>query len=371
MPSAISIASGVPDPLGATLRDGGINVAVVSRNAERIYVCLFDERGERETHRFALPERLGDVHYGFISGVKPGARYGLRADGPWDPVQGHRFDIAKLLVDPYTRRLDRAFVHRDELRAPPSAAIDTAPWVPKAIVSPLIRPAERMSARRPRLIYEIAIKAFTKRHPDIPQAMRGTCAALAHPAVIAHLTKLGVDTVELMPIAAWIDERHLPPLGLHNAWGYNPIVFMAPDPRLAPDGIDDLRAAVRALHEADIRVLLDVVFNHTGESDAFGTTLSLRGLDNALYFRHAEDDPGRLINDTGCGNTLALDRAPVVRLVMDAMRYWVEATGIDGFRFDLATVMGRTGDRFSLDAPLLAAIDQDPLLLTLTLIAEP
>src|SRR5207249_545683 len=158
MPSAISIASGVPDPLGVTLRDGGANVAVVSRHGERIHFCLFDERGERETHRFALPERLGDVHYGFISGVGLGARYGLRAEGPWDPAHGHRFDKAKLLVDPYARRLDRAFVHRDELKAPPSASIDTAPWVPKAIVSPAISPAERLSPRRPQLIYEIAIK---------------------------------------------------------------------------------------------------------------------------------------------------------------------------------------------------------------------
>src|SRR5262249_53983020 len=183
--------------------------------------------------------------------------------------------------------------------------------------------------------------------------------------------KLGVDTVELMPIAAWIDERHLPALRLRNGWGYNPVTFMAPDPRIAPGGVGEIRSAVEALHAAGIRVLLDVVFNHTGESDTEGATLSLRGLDNALYYRHADDDPGELVNDTGCGNTLALDRAPVLRLAMDALRHWVDQTGVDGFRFDLATVLGRTGGGFNPEAPLLAAIDQDPLLSRLTIVAEP
>jgi glycogen debranching enzyme GlgX/4-alpha-glucanotransferase len=365
------MTSCMPNRLGVSLRDGGVNVAVVSRHAERIHFCLFDEAGQKEMHRFALVERLGDVHCGFIDGIETGARYGLRAEGPWDPSHGHRFDPAKLLIDPYAKRLDRPFTHHDELRAPRSAAIDTAAWVPKAIVTAPLSPAEKLPHPRPQFIYEIAIRAFTQRHPGIPENIRGTASAIAHPAVIGHLKKLGVDTVELMPVAAWIDERHLPALGLHNAWGYNPVVFMAPDPRLAPGGVDELRAAAAALHEADMRVLLDVVFNHTGESDVFGTTLSLRGLDNALYYRHAPDDPGRLVNDTGCGNTLALDRPPVMRLVMDAMRHWAEVAGIDGFRFDLATVLGRTDRDFNAEAPLLAAIEQDPLLSKLTLIAEP
>jgi 4-alpha-glucanotransferase len=202
----------------------------------------------------------------------------------------------------------------------------------------------------------------------VPAALRGTVAALAEPAVIAHLHKLGADTVELMPLAAWIDERHLPPLGLANAWGYNPVTFMAPDPRLAPGGLAEIRTAVEVLHRAGIRVILDAVFNHTGESDEQGATLSLRGLDNALYYAH---ENGRLVNHTGCGNTLALDRPPVVQLVIAAMRLWVKYSGIDGFRFDLATVMGRTPAGFSSEAPLLAAIAQDPLLSQLTMIAEP
>ncbi|MBM3520739.1 MAG: glycogen debranching enzyme GlgX, partial [Alphaproteobacteria bacterium] len=189
------------------------------------------------------------------------------------------------------------------------------------------------------------------------------------PAVIAHLARLTVDTVELMPLAAWIDERHLPALGLQNAWGYNPVTFMAPDPRLAPGGFGEIAAAVRAFHDAGIRVILDVVLNHTGESDAHGATLSLRGLDNALYYAHADD---QLVNDTGCGNTLALNRAPVARLAADSFRHWARATGVDGFRLDLAATLGRTeSGEFSADSPLLATIEQDPLLSRLTMIAEP
>ena len=298
-------------------------------------------------------------------------RYGLRADGPFDPAQGHRFDPAKLLVDPYAAALDRPFAWHPDLAAPRNAARDTAPLVPKAIVTAPMPQAPRAAPRQPGFIYEIAVKAFSQRHPDLPQAMRGTVAALAHPLMIEHLRRIGVDTVELMPIAAWIDERHLPALGLANGWGYNPVTFMAPDPRLAPGGLAEIRQAVQALQDADIRVLLDIVLNHTGESDTQGATLSLRGLDNALYYRHAEDDPGRLVNDTGCGNTLALDRAPVVQLAADTLRHWAGQTGVDGFRFDLATVLGRTDQGFDSHAPLFKAIEQDALLSGLTYVAEP
>jgi glycogen operon protein len=223
----------------------------------------------------------------------------------------------------------------------------------------------------PGLIYEVPIKAFSKRNPDIPTPLRGTLAALATPAVIEHLHKIGVTHVELMPIAAWMDERLLPPLGLANAWGYNPIALMAPDPRLMPGGLDDMRDTVAALREADIRVILDVVYNHTAEGDEAGPTVSLRGLDSAVYYRHEADNPGRLVNDTACGNTLACDRAPVIRLITDAMRHWVEAAGVDGFRFDLATALGRSQRGFSPEGPLLAAILQDPVLRETVLIAEP
>ncbi len=357
------MAEGLPFPLGVTLRDGGVNVAAVSRHADAIFICLFE--GDTETHRFRLKQRLGDVHYGFIENVKPGDRYGLRAEGPWDAANGHRFDVSKLLVDPYATAIDRAFVHHPALT---ERGTDSAAIVPKCMVEEYAGAVAPLPPHTPHFIYEIPVRAFTMRHPGISPDQRGTVAALAHPAVISHLTTLGVDTVELMPLAAWIDERHLPPLRLRNAWGYNPVSFMAPDPRLAPGGFAEIARTVAALHAANIRVVLDVVFNHTGESDTEGATVSLRGLDNALYYAHAN---GRLVNDSGCGNTLALDRAPVIQLVMDAMRTWIRRTGIDGFRFDLATVMGRTGLGFANDAPLLAAIAQDTELSQLILIAEP
>ncbi len=374
MSPAITAGEGTPEPLGVTSVEGGVNVAVFARNAAHITFCLFDARGDREVARIPLPRRSGDVHHGFISGVGSGARYGLRADGPYEPAQGHRYDPAKLLVDPYAKRLDRPFRYASELSAPRGAGIDTAPFVPRAIVSGELPTPRSCLARMPSspgLIYEIAVKAFTRRHPDVPAALRGTLAGLAEPPIVEHLHKLGVSHVELMPIAAWMDERHLVPLGLANAWGYNPIVFMAPDPRLAPEGPGELARVVERLHEAGIAVILDVVFNHTAESDAEGPTVSLRGLDNAVYYRHFADDPSRLVNDTGCGNTLACDRAPVLRLVTDAMRHLLQTAGIDGFRFDLATVLGRTQDGFSPQAPLLSAIAQDPLLRETVLIAEP
>lgn len=342
----------------------GLNVAVVSRHATRMHFCLFDPSGEEEVYRFTLPQRWGDTWFGFVHGVAAGTRYGFRAEGPWDGA--HRFDAEKLLIDPYATALDRPFRHGQEVL---TRGFDTAALVPKSVVTVPLAAAERLPAARPSFIYELPVKAFSKLHPKLPEKLRGTVAALAQPVLLDHLVKLGVDTVELMPLAAWIDERHLPPLGLANAWGYNPVSFMAPDPRLAPGGFAEIRASVAALHAAGIRVILDVVLNHTGESDTGGATLSLRGLDNALYYRH--DPRGTLVNDTGCGNTLALDRAPVMRLALDALRVWVTQTGIDGFRFDLATVMGRTEQGFSADAPLLAAIEQDPLLKGLTLIAEP
>ena len=337
----------------------------MSRHGTKVHLCIFDDKGEVELARFTLLDRLGDVHYGVIDGFTAGTRYGFRVEGPWNGGEGHRFDASKLLADPYGLEIDRPFKHHTELT---QRGTDTASFVPKSIAVSLPEDARPLPPHRPRLIYEVPVRAFTRLHPKIEDEKRGTIAAIAEPVIIEHFKRLGVDTVELMPIAAWIEERHLVPHGLTNAWGYNPVTFMAPDPRLAPGGLAEVRAAVEKLHANGIRVILDVVFNHTGESDAFGSTLSLRGFDNALYYAHAA---GELINDTGCGNTLALNRAPVVQMVMDAMRSWVTRTGIDGFRFDLATVMGRTPQGFDRNAPLLAAIEQDPLLSQLIMIAEP
>ena len=353
----------LPFPLGVTCRDRGANVAVVSRHATRILVCLFEDG--QEVARIPLTERLGEVHFGFVEGLRNGMRYGLRAEGPWAPEQGHRFDPAKLLLDPYATQIDSPFTHLPGLL---QHGVRTTEMVPKALAGHVPADAQPLAPQRPGFIYEVPVRAFTKLHPQIPPEKRGTVAALAEPAIIQHLTRLGVDTVELMPLTAWIDERHLPALGLANAWGYNPVSFMAPDPRLAPGGLSEVRDTVAALHAAGLRVILDMVLNHTGESDIHGSTLSLRGLDHTLYYRHAH---GELVNDTGCGNTLALDEPAVLRLAMDALRSWAMRTGIDGFRFDLASVMGRTTQGFSTAAPLLAAIEQDPLLSGLTMIAEP
>ena len=371
----------LPARLGATVTPDGISFAVFSRNAEAVELCLFEGDGEGETARLALPCRSGDIHHGILAGADAGPRYGLRARGPWQPEQGHRFDATKLLIDPYATRIDRPF-RWDPLLA--QRGEDTAGLVPRCVVEPSPFGADLEESHKrasknapggagnpaPSLIYELAVKSFTMRHPAVPKTLRGTLAALTEPAILDHLRTLGVSHVELMPVAAWMDERHLPPLGLSNAWGYNPVNFFALDPRLAPGGAADLAKLCAVYAQAGIGVLLDIVFNHTAESDEFGAIICLRGLDNAVYYRHAADDPGRLINDTGCGHTLALDRAPVVRMAMDALRHW-RSLGVSGFRFDLGTVMGRSDVGFSPDAPLLAAIAQDPDLSQAILIMEP
>lgn len=366
------VSAGAPEPLGVTLDATGANIAVFSANAEEIHLCLFDGAGA-ETSRIRLPGRSGDVFHAHVAGLAEGQRYGLRVYGPDAPGEGHRFNGAKLLVDPYARALDRALtLHAALFARGESAQTDSAPFVARAIMT---RP-EAGSTQRPRhdwrdvVIYELHVKGFTAAHPDVPAPLRGTFAGLAHKASIAHLMKLGVTTLELLPCAAWIDERHLPPLGLSNYWGYNPIAFMAPDPRLAPGGWREVREAVAALHAAGLEVIIDVVFNHSGESDEFGPTLSLRGLDNASYYRLAEDR-AHYVNDAGCGNILAFERAPVVRLAMDALRAWALYGGVDGFRFDLATTLARGPSGYDANAPFLAALAQDPLLRGLKLIAEP
>ena len=289
----------------------------------------------------------------------------MRAEGSHDVARGHLFDDAKLLIDPFAIQLDRSFSWHPDLA---KKGAETSHIVPKCVITAPEPLARRLPRKTPNFIYEVAVKAFTKRHFLIPESIRGTVAALAHPACIEHFLRLGVDTVELMPLMAWADERHLVQQGLSNAWGYNPISFFAPDPRLAPGGLKEIRETVAALHEAGLRVVLDVVFNHTGESDLGGPTVSFRGLDNALYYRHSN---GVLVNDTGCGNTLDTNSPPVMSLILESMRHWVNATGVDGFRYDLATVMGRGYNGFDGKAPLLQAIQQDPLLGPLIHIAEP
>ncbi|MCP5411986.1 MAG: glycogen debranching protein GlgX [Alphaproteobacteria bacterium] len=340
----------------------GATFVVRARDADAVTLCLFD--GGRE-------ERLrmtgtGEWHVISVPGIRPGQAYGYRATGSWAPKAGHCFDDAKLLTDPYALALDRRYQFDPRLCV---RGEDTAALVPKALVTALSPPVPHAPPRFSPcgLIYELNVRAFTHDHPDVPQGQRGTVASLAHPAIIAHLKKLRVAAIELMPITAWIDERHLPPLGLTNAWGYNPVTLMAPDPGLCPGGIGELRDTVAALHAEGIGVILDMVFNHTGESDALGPTLSMRGLDGRYY---AREDDGTLINDTGTGNTLDFSQPIARELTLDTLRHFVTQAGIDGFRFDLAPVMAR-GPGFDPHAPIFAAIAGDPVLKDRILIAEP
>ena len=267
--------------LGAFPGIAGVRFAAASQSASHIWVSLFDKDGDRETERLEMQPAGDGVHTLFVPGLAAGARYGLRADGDYDPDKGQWFDPDKLLVDPYAVAIDRPYAYDARLAARRGEGGDTAPLMPKAVVAqlPPALPPRPPLFTAGGLIYEAHVRALTIRHPDIPEPLRGTVAALAHPAIVEHLAKLGVSAVELMPVVAWIDERHLGPLGLTNAWGYNPVTFKVLDPRLAPGGIVELRDTVTALREAGIGVVLDLVFNHTGESDRFGPTLSLRGLD--------------------------------------------------------------------------------------------
>ncbi|MDX8436104.1 glycogen debranching protein GlgX [Mesorhizobium abyssinicae] len=356
---------------GATITNEGIRFAAWSASARRLWVSIFDDAGEREIDRLELQPEGEGLRALLVTGLASGTRYGFRADGDYTPERGLWFDPEKLLTDPYAIEIDRPYQFNWRLAAKRNEGADTAALMPKAVVVALPQPAALLSPvfKPGGLIYELNVRSFTRLHRDVPEAQRGTIAALAHPAIIEHLRKIGVSAVELMPITASIDERHLPPLGLHNAWGYNPVTFMALDPRLAPGGLAELRDTVAALRKAGIGTILDLVFNHTGESDRFGPTLSLRGLDAQAYYRHEPD--GRLVNDTGTGNTIACDHPVVREMVLDTLRHFVRHAGVDGFRFDLAPVLGRVDGTFHPQAPLLQAIAADPLLADRVLIAEP
>ena len=347
--------------LGATVTEAGVNFAVYSESATQIWVSVFDEQ-DQETDRFELDVHKDNIRAGLVSGLAAGARYGLRADGPYDPDQGYFFDPMKLLVDPYAKRLDRVFVRSPRLRLDRAEAVDTAPLIPKAIV--VSDSGENIMPRKkaPGLFYEMNVRGYTMRHPSVQGPLRGTIAGLTTQRVIDHLKYIGVDTLQLMPTAAWIDEGHLPALGLTNAWGYNPVAYSAIDPRLAPRGPHELRNMTDLYRKNGISVILDVVYNHTGESDANGPMLSLMGLDARTYYRFVEvDGKQHLVNDTGTGNTLRCDHPAVQRLVIDSLRYWVEEMGVSGFRFDLATVLGRDPG-FNPNAVMLEKIKADPVL---------
>jgi glycogen operon protein len=356
--------------LGATITAEGVNFAVYSETASALYVSIFDEQ-DRETDRFELDGHDDHIHHGLIAGLGAGARYGLRADGLYDPLQGYFFDPQKLLVDPYAKRIDRVFVRSPRLRLDRQDAVDTASLIPKAIVVGGGNKPALPRRRSPGLMYELNVRGYTMRHPSVQGPLRGTIAALTTRRVIDHLLYLGVDTVELMPIAAFIDDGHLPSLGLTNAWGYNPVTYFAPDPRLAPRGPQELRNMTDVYRKAGISVILDVVYNHTGEGDANGPMLSLMGLDAKTYYRFVEVDGAQhLVNDAGTGNTLRCDHPATQRLVIESLKYWVEEMGVSGFRFDLAPILGREPG-FNPNAKMLQMIKADPVLSKALLVAEP
>ncbi|MEL6644349.1 MAG: glycogen debranching protein GlgX [Pseudomonadota bacterium] len=379
MNTRFSVHAGRPAPLGATPDEGGVNFAVFSANATRMTLCLFDEAG-LET-RIDLPEREGDIWYGHVAGIKPGQHYGYRAYGPYLPDQGHRFNPNKLLLDPYARRLTGHPNWHDALMGYTVGAAaadlsfdprDSAPWMPRCVVEPtptLHEPRRPETSQRDTIVYEAHVRGLTMQHPGIPNP--GTYTALASDPILDHLTRLGITAIELLPVHAFLNDRFLENMGLTNYWGYQSIGFFAPEPRyMSGDDIAEFRAMVDRFHGAGIEVILDVVYNHTGEGNETGPTLSFRGLDNASYYR-LERDPRYYINDTGTGNTFRTENPMVLQLVMDSLRYWVQVMGVDGFRFDLGASLGRTPQGFDRDAPLLQAIRQDPTLAGIKMIAEP
>ncbi|WP_337996091.1 glycogen debranching protein GlgX [Oleispirillum naphthae] len=376
---------GRPSPLGATWDGKGTNFALFSVNAEAVELCLFDAAGKKELERITLPEYTDQVWHGFLPEVKPGQLYGYRVHGPYEPSAGHRFNPNKLLVDPYAKSLSGEIIwHRnnygyrlDHPRGDLSYnRQDNARTVPKGIV--VETPQGRHLTASPdvpwqdSLFYELHVRGMTIRHPNLPLPRRGTFAGLGSAPIVAHLKSLGVNVVELLPIHPSVDEQHLVERGLRNYWGYNPLNFFAPSPRyLSGRNIAEFRTMVNLLHDAGIQVILDVVFNHSGEGNHLGPTLSFRGIDNASYYRLNRDDRRYYTDFTGCGNTFNLAHPRVLQMVMDSLRYWVEVMQVDGFRFDLATSLARAPDAYSQESPFLAAVRQDPVLSKIKMIAEP
>ncbi|HZR70229.1 MAG TPA: glycogen debranching protein GlgX [Burkholderiales bacterium] len=376
---------GRPWPLGASWDGEGVNFALYSEHAERVELCLFDAKGRRETERIELRERTGFVWHAYLPDARPGTLYGYRVHGPWAPEQGRRFNPHKLLIDPYARMLvgslrwsdailgHRAGGRREDLVADPR---DSAACVPKCqVVDPAFTWSED---RRPSVpwhdtvIYELHVKGYTQLNALAPPQLRGTYAGLASAPAVEHLKRLGVTAVELLPVHAFVDEKRLAQAGLRNYWGYNSIGFFAPEPRYSATGtLGEFKTMVQTLHSAGIEVILDVVYNHTGEGDRLGPTLSFRGIDNAVYYRLERENPREYVNWTGTGNTLNVPHPAVLQLVMDSLRYWVSEMHVDGFRFDLATTLARGEQAFDPHGAFLAAVRQDPVVSRVKLIAEP
>jgi isoamylase len=345
-----SVGRGRPYPLGPTWDGVGVNFALYSEHAERVELCLFDPGGRRELERIELAEHTGHVWHVYLPQARPGQRYGYRVHGPHAPEQGHRFNPHRVLLDPYARLIHSGGLGRcevvDEAFSWDGDRPPRVPW-------------------EDTVIYEAHVKCFTRLHPGIPESLRGTYAGLATPAAIEHLRRLGITTIELLPVQSFVDERRLVQHSLRNYWGYNSIGFFAPELRYSATGtLGEFKTMVKTLHAAGIEVILDVVYNHTGEGDHHGPTLSFRGIDNSVYYRLDPHDPRHYLNYAGTGNTLNMAHAAVLALVMDSLRYWVNEMHVDGFRFDLAVALTR-------QSAFLAVMQQDPVLSRVKLIAEP
>jgi glycogen operon protein len=360
-----------------------VNFALFSAHAEQVDLCVFDARGRREIARYTLPEYSDEVWHGYLPGLRPGALYGYRVYGPYDPVNGHRFNHHKLLLDPYAKALSGTVRWSDahygyRLGAPRGDLSmdrrDNAGGMPKCVV---VDTSFTWGDDRPpdvpwmhRVFYEMHVRGYTMQHPGVPPATRGTFLGLASPRVIEHLLDLGVTTVELLPVQAFIDDRYLVERRLRNYWGYSPIGFFAPEGRYLSVHHDEFKTMVKNLHEAGLEVVLDVVYNHTAEGNHLGPTFSFRGIDNASYYRLGQER--RYYEDTtGCGNTLDLRHPRVLQMVTDSLRYWVEEMHVDGFRFDLATTLAREDNGYNYNSAFFKALKQDPVLARSRLIAEP
>jgi glycogen operon protein len=385
MAGDLAVWPGRPYPLGATWDGEGVNFALFSEHAEKVELCVFDPSGRRESARIAMRWQTDLIWHCYLPEARPGLLYGYRVYGPYDPLQGKRFNGQKLLLDPYAKFIqgsirwhDALFGYRIGAKREDLALDrrDSAPMMPKCkVIDPAFTWADDRHPRTPwheTIIYELHVKGFTKLHPLVPEALRGTYAALATEPVIGHFKQLGITAVELMPVHALVDDRHLVEKGLRNYWGYNSIGYFAPDFRYAvTDLAADFKTMVKTLHSNGIEVILDVVYNHTAEGNHMGPTLSFRGIDNESYYRLVPDEPRYYEDFTGCGNTLNMRHPRVLQLIMDSLRYWVIEMHVDGFRFDLASALARELHAVDRLSAFFDIIHQDPVLSQVKLIAEP
>lgn len=376
---------GKPFPRGATWDGEGVNFALFSEHAEKVELCIFDNKGRREIQRIELRDRTGDVWHCYLPEARPGLRYGYRVHGPYQPEQGHRFNPNKLLIEPYAKdivgRLAWSEAHYGYRIGSKNQDLsfdrrDNAAGMPKCVV---IDPAFTWGDDRPpripwndTIIYELHVKGFTMQHPGVPPQLRGTYAGLATAPAIEHLRRLGVTAVELMPVHTHLDDHRLVTQGLSNYWGYNSLGFFSPDGRYSATGlVSEFKTMVKTLHTAGIEVILDVVYNHTAEGNHLGPTLAFRGIDNASYYRLNPDNPRHYVDYTGCGNTLNMQHPRVLQLIMDSLRYWVLEMHVDGFRFDLASALARELHEVDRLGAFFDVIQQDPVISQVKLVAEP